>query len=311
MSELHRKFGDLLKLERERQEITLADISDELKIPESTLLCIESGDLGALPSELYFKLFARSYGEHLGIDYDKTVEAIREELGEAIEPLDINSRHQGGAAATHRRAEKVRSEGNGEPDLSGIVKRVGILAGLVVAAFIVVLVGYKMFFADDGGTTEADAVTEELTDATAVVPADQREVAADYNWDLPAYHPPDSIQLRLVPREDSWATVLADGDTAIYYTLRPGREYAVTAKYRLRVSIAVPRVVDVNLDGRPAFLASGETGRISRVEIDQTNRHKFGEPPRRSVPVRAKPADPAAQPPVDDDTQRNNETEAR
>jgi len=60
MSELHTKFGALLKLERERQGITLADISGELKIPEDTLLQIEIGDINALPSKLYFKLFAKA-----------------------------------------------------------------------------------------------------------------------------------------------------------------------------------------------------------------------------------------------------------
>jgi len=95
-----------------------------------------------------------------------------------------------------------------------------------------------------------------------------------------------------VAREESWATVVADGDTTthLYQTLVPGRQYTRTAKYRLRVSIGIPRLVDINLDGKPAYLADPETGRISQVEIDQTNRDKFGSPPQPRVNTRTAPA---------------------
>ena len=61
MSELHIKFGELLKLERERQGITLTDVSNELKIAEDALLSIEAGETSALPSELYFKWIADNF----------------------------------------------------------------------------------------------------------------------------------------------------------------------------------------------------------------------------------------------------------
>jgi hypothetical protein len=57
--------------------------------------------------------------------------------------------------------------------------------------------------------------------------------------------------------------------------LVPGREYTVEAKYRLKVSIAHPAVVQVLLNGQPVNLRDPETRRISRVEIDQANVNEF------------------------------------
>jgi cytoskeletal protein RodZ len=61
MKEIYKKLGELLALERQRRGLDLEEIAGELKIPEGTLQAIEQGDPSPLPSELYFKLFAKSY----------------------------------------------------------------------------------------------------------------------------------------------------------------------------------------------------------------------------------------------------------
>ena len=63
MSELHEKFGELLRLERQRRSVDLADVSAQLKITETNLTYIENGSLEELPDELYYNLFAKSYAE--------------------------------------------------------------------------------------------------------------------------------------------------------------------------------------------------------------------------------------------------------
>ena len=152
------------------------------------------------------------------------------------------------------------------------------------------------------GPPAADrAVTDEVTQATPETSEGETEETGSspigYDWDVPTYKPPDSIRLALAAREESWATVVADGDTLLYRNLVPGHGYEVAAKYRLLVSIGIPRVVDMTLDGQPAYLASAETGRVSRVEIDQTNRDQFGTPPQRRVDVSEVPEDAPADAP--------------
>jgi cytoskeletal protein RodZ len=293
MSELHDKLGELLNLERKRQGVSLEDIASELKIPEETLLHIEKGEADALPAELYFKLFTKSYAEFLGIDYAKTIEAIREEIGEDLEPIEVEeprrSQKRVAAEKAPSRKKEKKKETTGDPDLKAFLKRVGIITGAIVVAFVILLVGYKMFFSDD---TSSD-VTETTPDQVAADAVETEDASAtdaeSYDWNVPAYAPADSIRLTLQARDASWATVLADGDTVLYRSLVAQRLYTVAAKYRLLVSIGVPRLVEVTLDGQPAYLASAETGRISRVEIDQTNRHKFASPPGARTQRRGRP----------------------
>ncbi|MCD6250313.1 MAG: DUF4115 domain-containing protein [candidate division Zixibacteria bacterium] len=291
MSKLHIKFGELLKLERERQGISLADVSNELKISENALMSVEAGDASSLPSELYFKMFTKSYAEHLGIDYARTVEAIREELGEPLEQNISN-----GTQSREKQKQSYSSDDESEEEkesatgLPGNVRRLIILVSVIVGAFIMFLLAYQIFSTDETGN--GDGVATEMTEAESTaeeVNADTDQTASNhdaYNWDdVPTYQPPDSIRLTLVAQQDSWATVLVDGDTVIYQTLTPGRRYTLTAKYRFLVSIGVPRVVDAIIDGQPAYLASVESGRISRVEINQTNRDEFRSPPKPPTPT--------------------------
>jgi len=303
MSELHLKFGELLRLEREHQGVALEIISSELKIPEETLKHLEAGEVSALPAELYFTLFSRSYAEFLGIDYAKTIEAMREELGEALEPdLPPDERQK-----EHKRKGTVSAaSGRGEPDVGAFLKKAGIIAGVIVGAFIIFLVGYFVLFANGTGTGAPGGSTYEETDARGD-DGSGPEGGDRYDWNVPTYQPPDSIRLTLIAREESWATVYSDGTQALYRTISPGRAYAIAAKYRLVVSIGIPRVVDVQLDGQPAFLADPETGRINRVEVDQTNRDRFLAPRERRPSETVAPAETPGTPEAPDSVPVTNE----
>jgi hypothetical protein len=98
------------------------------------------------------------------------------------------------------------------------------------------------------------------------------------------------MTLVLMARTESWATVLADGDTAIYRTLTPGRRYEVTAKYRLRVSIGVPSALTIELNGQQVNLRDPSSGRISGVEIDQVNLQAILKRPLTPIRTGAPPA---------------------
>ncbi len=63
--------GKLLKNERERQDLTLEDISDRTKINVKYLSAIEEERKDQFPGELYQELFTKSYAEALGLEYSK------------------------------------------------------------------------------------------------------------------------------------------------------------------------------------------------------------------------------------------------
>jgi len=295
MGDLETKFGELLQLERERQGASLGDLSTELKISEDSLASIEKGDAGALPSELYYKLFSKTYAERLGIDYAKTLDAIREEIGVSLEPEPKTggARKEGAPAKPGKagRSEKAaKEEEEAEPtDEKKFVHRVIYISAAIVVVFVLVLLGYKFILGGNeqtDGTLPAEDEAGEATESTAGEGVDAE--FAGYTFGTPDGGIPDSLLVTLTSREQSWATVLADGDTALYQNLTPWREYNVKAAYRVLVSIGIPRLVEIKLDGKPVDLVDRTSGRISRVEINQANKTTFRAPEptgrRRSSP---------------------------
>lgn len=279
MGDLESKFGELLRLERERRGKRLDEIADALRIPESSLRAIEAGNVDSLPTPIYFNLFSKTYAESLGIDYTATTEAIREEFGEQP-PVDPKKpRKETGpekpaaqipAKGKSRRAEPEPeiAEAAGDEDAAPPVKKRsrGVVFGSAAAAVVLMVGGYFVISTFLPGTR----LGQTLSSGDAA--AQQNEARyGNYDWDVPKYQPNDSLRLKLSPRGESWATILADGDTAIFQNLVPGRTYQVSAQYRLLMSVAVPRVVDIELNGRLIDVVSPETGRISRVEINQAN----------------------------------------
>ncbi|MEW5795379.1 MAG: RodZ domain-containing protein [Candidatus Zixiibacteriota bacterium] len=269
MSETYVKFGTLLRLERERRGIKLEAVSGDLKIPIETLLRVEDGDVDSLPGELYFRLFAKSYAELLGIDFTRTIEAIREELGESLEPAAPENT----AVRNPKRApETVSQSASSEPQARkpgriGVVLAIIFVIGLAVGAAIYFL-WLKKAIAE---TSPVEPILENTTD---ISPTFEYESTRD----TAPYVSGDTMVLVLYARVGSWASVLADGDTLLSQMLTPDREYRGRASEQFIVSLGKPTLVDVTLDGRPAQLADPETGQVSQVVIDKQNRELFYAP---------------------------------
>ena len=271
MNELQAKFGELLKLERERRGIALNAVSAELKINEDSLTKIESGQVDFFPQGPYFALFSKSYAEFLGIDYAKTIEAIREELGESLEP----EAPEGALREEPSKKDEKPVPERGADDLRTSRKGIGLVVAGSFVVIICLVAVYAVFFKNDkaspnpGDHSSADStfVWHEVTENQAPV--------VDSMGDSAGILVSDSLKLTITAHDGSWATVLADDDTALFQMLSPGRPYNVSADERLVVTIGVPEVVDVLLDGYPAHLVDAATGDISRVLITHENRDQF------------------------------------
>jgi len=277
MSELETKLGELLRLERERRDLSLEEISAQLKISEDNLQSVEMGAVDNLPDKLYFTLFAKAYCEAVGIDYERTIEAIREDLGEFPEPPVNDTKLSSRKPSVPSTKDQDPSMPTTKDHTSFLKPALWGLGGLVVAFIMFMLINTLVF-----NDTEAPTGDQDTESAALKIEADQsahdvdRQETTDgatesFNWDIPTYQPPKDLKLTLNTRGQSWATVLADGDTALFDNLQAGREYEVTAHHRLRITIAVPAVVDININGQEVDIADPTSGRIRRVVVDQTN----------------------------------------
>ena len=73
--------GERLRVEREKQSLTLEDIAARTRIPTRHLESIEQSEWARMPAATYSVGFAKSYAVALGMDRVEIGEKLREEMG--------------------------------------------------------------------------------------------------------------------------------------------------------------------------------------------------------------------------------------
>ena len=228
---------------------------------------IEAGTTEGLPSELYFSLFAKSYAEALGIDYVRTVEAINADIEESLNSPEEKTK--GGDKKTPNTTDEDSESEN------QFLKKAGIVFGIIVGLFVLFLGVNKLFYNAESQNTSHENSTNSQPAKKSEELKKLEETYNNYNWDNKEYHSPQKIKLTLTPKQESWSAVFADGDTAIYRILRVGRTYTAEADYRMTISIGVPSVVTVKLNGQEVDLRDKVSKRIYKVLINQMNIDNF------------------------------------
>ncbi len=252
MSELYIRLGKALKLERQNKGLSLAQVADQLKSSESTLERVEEGDFSSFSSPVYFNLHAKSYAEALGIDYVRTLEAIRDDLGEAApEPVANGTVSRPGAATIVK--ENIDIPGRRKHLWLYIVLPLIILGG--IAAWI-------LLSKDKPSVQNTPAQTPAVSSQQMPDP-------------LSGMQPDTSVfTLSLEARGSSWVALMTDGDTALYRTFSAGETLEVSAVRQMILTVGTPSQVDLRLNGHPVKMAD-RSGRIANVVITPNNVRAF------------------------------------
>ncbi len=280
MTEVHVKLGSLLKGERERRNLALADIAGDLKIAERHLQAIEDGDLNALPGPLYFGLFARSYAEALGIDYAKSLEAIKEDMGEPIDSgIDEPPAPVEATPDKSKRSERAKA-----PAKPAGPKRSSLVAYILIPLLILVLLAVVWIVLKKDGKFPLKGLT---TDDNSAVADSDRNDATGSDWsqdygEVASKGEKAALSLQMVAKDRTWAVVLADGDTALQTNLKPWREYNIGAQDKLIVTLGSPLSVELTLNGLPIDLSDPDKGTVSNVAITPDNMSMYV---RRTPPI--------------------------
>lgn len=281
MADIHIRFGQLLRAERERRKLALVDLATELKISETNLEHIENGNLAGLPGELYFSLFGRSYAQQLGIDYTQTIESLKDQLGQSTEVPAA------GEQTTSFKPQPIRSEEKpekvGEPSTKP--RPVFVRIGFIVSALLVTaaaVLGWYIFSGDQ---------PIDIEDLSSSVANTVRKIRDTEPTAAPAGTKP--LVMKLIAHDRTWAIVLADGDTVLVTNLKPWREYVIDAQERLVVSLGAPLGVDVYVNDRKVDLTDPETGTVANVEISAATLHLYLKEPPDTAGM-SQPAEPSS-----------------
>lgn len=75
--------GDKLKAARGERNLTLDDVAKETRIPIRHLVSIEKSEFSKMPGSTYTVGFTRSYAKMLGLNADKLIQQLRDEMIDA------------------------------------------------------------------------------------------------------------------------------------------------------------------------------------------------------------------------------------
>lgn len=78
--------GELLKAERLKQGLAVADVANSLKLSSRIINSIEAGDISELPAKTFIRGFVKSYAQFLKLDADLILRQFLEEMG-STQPL--------------------------------------------------------------------------------------------------------------------------------------------------------------------------------------------------------------------------------
>ncbi len=226
-----RTAGMMLRIAREAQGLTLADIAQRTRIPLRHLESVEDSTFQALPSSTYAMGFGRSYARAIGADETEIARALRAEL-----------------AVSYQRPEPLQ-------DLEPIDMRRGPSTGVVaIAAAVAILIliavglyfGTSLFRRDDPVTAPQATVAGDLGMLPNATPSPGAAPAAQ-----PTAAPAGTGgQVTLAATGPVWVRI-TDGDaTLVNKQLAAGERYDVPmTAANPQIRTARPELLTVTLNG--------------------------------------------------------------
>jgi len=258
MADEYKKIGETLGRKRVELQKEFEEISEIIKVSPEYLKAIESGDVKALPSIIYYKLFVRAYAQELGLDGNKLLEEYE------IEDKSVERNGE---------TDEVKNEdvkNRRRPESETPLLKIGIILAaivIVVFALIIILVPSDDNNGEPDDMERTEEVTEPVQDTQAVI-TDKKAVVEE---SIPVENLPMRLGL-LVTKDSCWIAVAADGDTVLENVLHRGARRNYTADYRFQVSMGNPYNVELRINDTLLKDISNKSGVIKGFEINRLNK---------------------------------------
>ncbi len=240
--------GDLLRAERERQNLTVKDIEKATSIRAIYIQAIEDGKYDVLPGEVYLKGFIRNYASFLGLNPQQALDVYRESL--APQPPQPT---QPAAPASGPSAMPPKVEAGREEEKSGSLGRWLII--LVVLAVIAGAAWAVFNHINQPPAPQPKPPQVKVQPPPAPAPA---KTAAP----VPAARP---IVVVAKYTADCWTRVTADGRELYEGIPRVGETFTWNADQTMTVHLGNAAGVDLTYNGQPQGRLGGDGDVISKT----------------------------------------------
>lgn len=247
-------LGALLKTEREKRGIRLADIASVTKIQIHHLREIEEGNWKALPAKPFVKGFLSAYARYVGLNPQEIYQLYLSEL-KAQEPVSTET---GETPVEEIAPTPIRPESKVLQLKPLVFTAVGLF--VVFMAFWVIRLGKEVSAptlaenATSTGTVEAQVpvvpapeiapsepevanTAPTPTPATAAAPEAERAVASEPAPAAPAaaVESGDGHALKVTAKERTWVKIVIDDAPPVEYYLKPDEKSEYSAKSKIKL----------------------------------------------------------------------------
>ena len=238
-------IGDLLRAERERQNLSIKDIERGTSIRSLYIEAIEKGEYKTLPGEVYTKGFIRNYANFLKLDADAAVKQFNEErhpdhpVTESGAQQPLQAEPAPGKIPTSPVPE-LHHENDFVQRVESSHHRQTLIMGVV--AVLVVLAGAYFLLGGDDEPQPAKtqpSVTQQASKTSANQQAQQpseEEKATEVK-----------VAVKFTGR--CWVSVKADGKTLFEGTVEKGETKEWTADQRLDLTAGNAGAVTLSYNG--------------------------------------------------------------
>ena len=286
--------GDILRREREKQGLTIADIEKGTSIRGLYIEHIERGNIGELPGLVYAKGFVRNYAKFLRLNAEALVQQFAEENGSTSPPVPAEPE----SAPRRISLSTVGDESLSSISIGGTRSSYASIFGKLAAGIIVLaaLVG--------GGVAAISAInspaqvpaappvkTEQPVAPTAAAEADASDTAR-------AAHT-DGVNVSVTLAERCWTEVVVDGKSVFEGIIEKGKTESWKGKESVVIRAGNAGALDVTFNGRKLG-KFGDNGEVLERTFSKTTKDlKDTLPPARAqedagAQSRAAKADDAA-----------------
>ncbi len=255
-------IGDLLRRERERQNLSIKDIEKATSIRALYIDAIEKGEYKTLPGEVYAKGFVRNYANYLKLNANEIVNAFNEEMHPQEELQDAAGSSSAEEARQEQSAERNREEYRGPMEK----KSHGVRNALMVAAavFVVAFAALIAF----GGDEEPSAPAPRAKTQTA-----QQQKQSQKQTEAAPKPAADGVEMKLSFTDRCWTEVVVDGKTEFEGTAEKGKVLTLKGKDKVRITAGNAGALNYSLNGKDMG-AIGQKGEVVEKTFTKENAAK-------------------------------------
>lgn len=299
-------LGVKLRLDRQRQGISLDKIVEDTRISHRYLEAIEADDQTSLPGEFFYRAFVRQYSKYLGWNPDEVEKQINlvsslaapeplEQAAALASSLSLNSDQQIVALRETLKDKPMRPRQD-----DGMSK-----AWLAFAALVILACGgyftWRNFLPAPTASSPSVAETKHEVEQKPV----ETKPAVDLKTTLPeqtavvtplkpveavpvttAPPTPSQFALSIRAKETTWIRLVADGAKIYDGTLDPGQERTVNAS-AAELIVGNAGTLDVIYNGKP--IAYGVKGEVKTLLVSPEG-WKFKPKPLPENPATSAPS---------------------